>query len=214
MTHILKADKEHYRFFDIRDLARDDLIKVKNNVPVRILGRVFCFLTREGMYRISQIAREEKLVSRFTLKLDPQMDNDYIREDDAIGQHLKLSLITFDGHYLFMDCSELHKDLNLTTKKQWFFSGNILIIEHEIACLKLSCITSADGLDIALYNKTRLLMNHVLKPKPLEAASITPPAAKPEAMDVEEIDNTGHQVESVQVEDEGKQSKPDGVIEV
>ena len=71
MTHILKADKEYYRLFDIKDLANDTKIRMKNNVPVRLLGSVYCFLERDGLYNISKIAREEKLVSKFVFKLDP-----------------------------------------------------------------------------------------------------------------------------------------------
>lgn len=169
MTHILKADKEHYRFFDLKDLADDSKVRIKNNVPVRVLAKVFCFLTRDGMYKISRIARDDGLVRNFTVKRDLQMDSNFIFEKDPIGQQLKLSLITRDDYYMFMDCSELHKDANLFINKQCFFSGNILIIEHDIACLKLNCVTPAEELDIDLYTKTRLLMDHILKPKPLEA---------------------------------------------
>ena len=173
MTHILKADKEFFRLFDLKDLAQETKVKLKNNVPVRLLASVYCHVTREGMFKIHQIAREEKLVQNFLLKLDPQMENEFIFENDPMAEQLKISLITRDGFYLFMDCSELHKDIKLQVNKQFFFSGNILVIDKDVACLKLSCVTPAEGLDIDLYTKTRVLMDTLVRknahPFPAEA---------------------------------------------
>ena len=184
MTHILKADKDHFRMVDLKELATDSKYKGKNNIPVRILARVFCFVTRDGMYKISQIAREEKLSQPLTLKLDTQMENEFIYESDPVADQLKISLITRDGYYMFMDCSELHKDMKLKINKQCFFSGNVIIIEHDIACLKLTCITPAEGLDINLYNNTRAILRTMDERRALEQSQ------KPknqDAMDVEPL---------------------------
>ena len=186
MTHILKADKEFFRLLDLKELANDSKYKGKNNIPVRVLASVYCFITREGMYKISQIAREEKLSQAITLKLDGQMENEFIFENDPLSEQLKLSMITRDGFYMFMDCSELHKDLKLKINRQCFFSGNIIIIEHDIACLKLTCVTPAESLDINLYQNVRAIMETFEKKKKPEDRNI--PKHK-EAMDVEYIGN-------------------------
>lgn len=163
MTHILKADKDFFRLFDLKDLSQESKVKLKNNVPVRLLASVYCFVTREGMQKIHQVAREEQLLQNFLIKLDPQMENEFIFESNPMADSLKLSLITRDGYYLFMDCSELHKDIKLRVNKQFFFSGNILILDNDIACLKLQCITPAEGLDIDLYTKTRVLLDSLVR---------------------------------------------------
>lgn len=163
MTHILKADKDCFKLMDLKDLADEFKVKQKNNVPVRLLASIHCFVTREGMYNINQIAREEQLNHHFTIKLDPQMAKEFIFENDRLSEALKISLITRDGYYLFMDCSELMKNIKLTVNKQCFFSGNILIIEQNIACLKLLCVTPAEGLDLDLFMKTRTLMDYMNK---------------------------------------------------
>ena len=130
------------------------------------------------------------------------MENYYRFERDPIGPQLKLSMITRDGFCLFMDCSELHKDLSLVINKQCFFSGYILVIEHDIACLKLNCITPAESLDLELYSKTRLIMDYVLKTKPLEGTATVPDltTARPknnEPMDIEDIEDSSAEMKDV-----------------
>ena len=101
-----------------------------------------------------------------------------------------------------MDCSELHKDLSLVINKQCFFSGYILVIEHDIACLKLNCITPAESLDLELYSKTRLIMDYVLKTKPLEGTATVPDltTARPKEnkpMDIEDIEDSSAEMKDV-----------------
>ena len=147
------------------------------------------------------------------------MENYYRFERDPIGPQLKLSMITRDGFCLFMDCSELHKDLSLVINKQCFFSGYILVIEHDIACLKLNCITPAESLDLELYSKTRLIMDYVLKTKPLEATVNLPESTSNrlknnKAMDVEEIEDEKGDMKQEKGQIESEIVNKDEVLEV
>ena len=165
MTHMLNINRDFFRFYDIKDLASDLKVKQKNNVAVRVLGSIHCFVTKDGMYKIHEIARDEHKVHNFTFKIDPQMEGEFNYENNPMADQLKICMITRDGFYMFMDTSELHKEVKLFVNKQCFFSGVVLVIEHDIACLKLQCVTPAEKLDIDLYNKTRMLMDYIIPKK-------------------------------------------------
>ena len=65
---------------------------------------------------------------------------------------------------MFVDLGEviISRD-KLRTSRQYFFSGNLMEIELGIVCLKATCVTPADGLDLALYVNTRMVMDYFLK---------------------------------------------------
>lgn len=212
MTHILKADRSPFLFSSLKDLSSLSPGSLSQDLPLRLLASLFCHVTREGMYKISNIAREDKLSSGATFRIDPQMENEFILEGNPAGEQLRLAVVSKDGMYLFIDCSELNKEAKVKFNHQYFFSGHLTVVEHEIVILKLQCITSAEGLDIELFKKTLLVMQTVFKKPQFALAPKQEPAQskamdievegeeqekKKESMDIEEIDSEPNEVVAV-----------------